>query len=224
VPWTPERKVYFQQQVSDGHSRRTILKLAALFHDIAKPQTKGPDATGRIRFLGHSEQGAQVATQRLGALRLSSRGISMVSRMVEEHLRPAQLRHEGELPSPRAIYRYYRDLGDVAVDTLYLSLADYLAAKGPELSADRWADHARMVAHVLRGVAPATGPAQPPRLVTGRDLMQHLNLPPGPRLGQLLDLVAEARAMGEITTREEALALVAKELQEHGVEEQPRSS
>ena len=31
------------------------------------------------------------------------------------------------MPSKRAIYRYFRDLDDVAIDTLYLCLADYLA-------------------------------------------------------------------------------------------------
>ena len=221
VPWTGERVAYFRQEVSDGHTRRTILKLAALFHDIAKPQTKGPDATGRIRFLGHSEKGAEMAVRRLGDLRLSSRGIGMVRRMVEEHLRPAQMSQGAELPSPRAVYRYYRDLGDVAVDNLYLCLADYLAAKGPELSPDRWAGHVRMVAHILQGVTPAPGPGQPARLVSGSDLMQHFGLPPGPRVGWLLDQIAEARAAGEVTTREEALALAARELQEHGTDEYP---
>ncbi len=217
VPWTAEQEAYFRQPASDGHTRRTILKLAALFHDIAKPQTKGPDASGRIRFLGHSEQGAEMAARRLAELRLSARGVGMVRRMVEEHLRPAQMSQGGELPSPRAIYRYYRDLGDVAVDNLYLSLADYLAAKGPDLTADRWAGHARMVAHILRGTAPAPGPGRPSRLVSGHDLMQHFNLPPGPWVGRLLELIAEARAAGEITTQGEALALAASELQRSGL-------
>lgn len=221
VPWTAESKAYFQQPASDGHNRRTILKLAALFHDIAKPQTKGPDAIGRIRFLGHPEQGAEMAARRLAELRISSRGISMVRRMVEEHLRPAQMSQGAELPSPRAIYRYYRDLGDVAVDNLYLSLADYLAAKGPDLAADRWAGHARMVAHILQGAVPPAGPGQPLRLVSGHDLMQQFNLPPGPRVGRILDIVAEARAAGEIATKEEALVLVASELRKSYPEEEP---
>jgi poly(A) polymerase len=212
VPWTAEREAYFEEVVTNGHNRRTVLKLAALFHDIAKPQTKGPDFTGRIRFLGHSELGAEMAARRLAELRVSSRGIGMVRRMVEEHLRPAQMSQGSELPTARAIFRYYRDLGDVAVDTLYLSLADYLAAKGPDLSADRWAAHARIVGHILAGAVPVTGPGRPPRLVTGDDLMRHLDLPPGPLVGRLLDRIEEARAAGEIASREDALALAARDL------------
>ena len=90
VPWRPESAAYFNQTVTNGHNRRTVLKLAALFHDIAKPQTKTVDATGRTRFFGHSEQGAETAARRLRRLRVSSRGVAMVSRMVEEHLRPHQ--------------------------------------------------------------------------------------------------------------------------------------
>ena len=220
VPWTPELQAYFQQEVCDGHQRRTVLKLAALFHDIAKPQTKGPDATGRIRFLGHSELGAEMASRRLAALRVSSRGISMVRAMIEEHLRPFQMRQGAEMPTPRAVYRYFRDLGDVAVDTLYLSMADYLAAKGPELSLERWAGHARMIGHILQGSAPVPGPAQPQRLVDGGQLMRYLNLSPGPQVGRLLELIAEAQAVGEISTQAEALALAARALRESSTQSQ----
>ena len=207
APWNGEMEAYFAEEVGDGFRRRTVLKLAGLLHDIAKPQTKGPDKTGRIRFLGHSELGAEMVTHRLARLRFSSRTVSMVSRMVEHHLRPSQLRHGDEPPTPRAMHRYYRDVGDVAIDTIYLAMADYLAAKGPEIVADRWASHARMLADLLqagREQAPARGPN---RLVTGHDLMRRLKLPPGPHIGSLLEQIDEARAAGEITTREEALAL-----------------
>ena len=209
APWNPETEAYFAEEVGDGFSRRTVLKLAGLLHDIAKPQTKGPDKTGRIRFLGHSELGAEMVTERLAQLRYSARVVSMVARMVEHHLRPSQLRHGEEPPTPRAVHRYYRDVGDVAVDTVYLAMADYLAAKGPEVVADRWASHARMLADLLqagREQAPAKGSQ---RLVNGHDLMQHLGLSPGPRLGRLLEQIDEARAAGEIATRDEALALAA---------------
>ena len=214
VPWTPESEAYFAEMVSDGHTRRTVLKLAALFHDIAKPQTKTLEPDGRTRFFGHSEKGAIMAEDRLRSLRLSSRGVSMVSRMVEHHLRPAGMsptssRNQGEWPTNRAVYRYFRDVGDVALDTLYLCLADYLGAKGPELAHPEWLNHARMISHVLY-----TGSQEPvsiatPRLVNGHDLMSHFGLPPGRHIGSLLATIEEARAAGEIQTQEQALELAA---------------
>jgi poly(A) polymerase len=207
APWTQETEQHFQEEVSDGHSRRTLLKLTALLHDIGKPQTKAADERGRIRFLGHSELGAEMATERLSQLRLSARGIAMVSKMVEQHLRPAQMQHEAELPTSRAIYRYFRNLGDVAIDTLYLALADYLAAKGPELMPDQWGEHAKMIAHILETGTRQVTTVTVERLVTGHDLMQELGLAPGPHIGRLLETIDEARAAGEVITREEALAL-----------------
>lgn len=212
VPWAAESDAHFAQIASDGHTRRTILKLTALLHDIAKPQTKTLDETGRTRFFGHSEMGAEMAEARLSHLRLSSRGIAMVSKMVEQHLRPANMHQDTEFPTNRAIYRYFRDLGDVAIDTVYLAMADYLAAKGPELVADDWARHARMMAHILQVGTDQSQPERPAQLVTGHDLMQEFNLSPGPGVGAMIEKINEAQAAGEISTREQALKLAAQSL------------
>ena len=209
VPWTPETEAYFAQVVSDGHSRRTILKLAALLHDIAKPQTKTLEPDGRTRFFGHSEQGAEVAQRRLGNLRISNRGATMVSRMVLHHLRPTGMSNDGEWPTSRAIYRYFRDTDDVAIDTLYLALADYLGAKGPELAHPEWLEHAKMIAHILDMGSREPVAVNTVRLVNGHDLMSRFQLQPGPHIGALLDAVEEARASGEIETQEQALELAA---------------
>ena len=213
VPWTPGLAAYFDAVITDGHTRRTALKLGALFHDIAKPQTRTIAADGRTRFFGHAEQGAKIAAGRLRQLRLSARGVKLVSQLVRHHLRPTGMMQEGgRWPTHRAIHRYYRDLGAAAVDTLYLCLADYLAAKGPELAHPQWLAHARMIGHILdTGARPpvAATPAAP-RLVSGRDLMRRLQLPPGPAVGRLLTAIAEARAAGEIETQEQAFILAAK--------------
>jgi hypothetical protein len=48
----------------------------------------------------------------------------------------------------------------------------------------------------------------PPRLVDGDEVMRALGLPPGPPIGELLELVREAQAGGAVTTKEEALAFL----------------
>lgn len=203
---------YFGAVVSDGHTRLTLLKLAGLLHDVGKPATRSVERSGRIRFLGHHMEGARQCRDILRRLRFSRRGVDMVARMVEYHLRPRQLAQRGELPTPRAVYRYYRDLGDVAVDTLYLNLADYLAARGPLLSPEEWAEHCRVIAHVLREGVERKPEAATPRLLDGHDIMEVFGLSPGPQVGQLLELVREAQGSGEVKDREEALALVRSHL------------
>ena len=217
VPWETETARRFASEVCDGHNRRTLLKLAGLLHDIAKPPAKIVDSTGRTRFFGHHTMGASMTREILGRLRLGNRGTAMVCGLVEHHLRPAQMSQGREMPTPRAVYRYFRDVGDVATDTLYLSLADHLAARGPLLDMEAWKHHAARVAHVLElGTGPRS-PERTPRLVTGHDLIATLGLEPGPGIGAILDGIEEARATGEVSTRAGALAL-ARRLEQRGSE------
>ncbi len=71
-----------------GHSRRVLLKLAGLLHDVSKPETKSQQPDGRIRFLGHPEQGAAKAETICSRLRFGSKETRFVSLLVEQHLRP----------------------------------------------------------------------------------------------------------------------------------------
>lgn len=224
LPWPGGREEYFNQVISDGHNRRTVLKLAALLHDVAKPQTKHMDETGRTRFPGHPELGAAIAETRLTQLHMSARGVAAVCKMVEEHLRPATMQQGVELATARAVYRYFRDLGDVAIDTLFLWMADHLAAKGPELDTDAWSVHARMVAHILELGAQPEATAQKERLVTGLDLMERFHLVPGPLIGNLLAQIEEAQAVGELATRDDAFVLASKVLEKDGISNDDKSA
>jgi hypothetical protein len=48
---------------------------------------------------------------------------------------------------------------------------------------------------------------EPPALLNGFDVMTELGLPPGPRLGEILEAVREAQAAGEVMDKAAALAL-----------------
>ena len=212
IPWPDWADAHFSAEYADGHTRGTFLKLACLLHDVAKPETKTVQPNGRVRFLGHPIKGAVTTREALRRLRVSGKAREAVAVMVEQHLRPSQLAQKGETPTARAVFRYYRDLQDVAVDTLYLSLADFLAARGPDLELDAWAQHCARVAHTLREGRVQRTPERRARLLTGHDLMRLFDLPAGPGLRPLLELVEEAGAAGEVNTREEAVNLVSQAL------------
>ena len=217
VLWDEEMESHFDEVVSDGHTRRTILKLGALFHDIAKPQTKSVDATGRMRFLGHPKQGATVAEERLRSLRISARGVRSVSAMVRAHLRPTQMSQEMERPSPRAVFRFFRDLDESAYSVLYLSLADYLAARGPMRETEDWLRRVELINYVVtesRRDVTADGSDKQKPLLTGHDLIEAFGLEPGPVFRPLLEGLEEAGAASEVNSREEALAWVRARLED----------
>jgi len=208
VPWSDELQQHFNTKVSSGSTKRSLLKLAALLHDIAKPQTKALDEKGKMRFLGHPLDGAATAKAILERLRFTTREAKLVEIVVRYHLRPGQMSHEDELPSRRAIYRYFRDTGEAGIDILFFSLADHLATRGPTLNLTHWHEHADMVEYVLSQRLEQETVIAPPRLVNGHDLIDVLGIKPGPRMGELLEAVREAQASGELTTREEALAYI----------------
>lgn len=211
VPWSAGLAEYFARKVSSGSTGGALLRLAALLHDIAKPQTKTVEPDGRMRFLGHDREGASLVATILERLRFSTKETRLVETMVKCHLRPMQMSQEG-LPTNRAIYRYFRDTGEVGIDTLFLNLADHLATRGPHLDRTGWLEHTRIVDYLLKQYYEQQSQVRPVKLVDGHDLMNIFELSPGPLLGELLEAVREAQAAGEVATRQEALEYVRKQL------------
>ena len=212
MPWSAHLADYFAEEVSGGVDRTVLTKLACLLHDISKPQTKTVEESGKTRFLGHPEQGAEVTEAVMERLHFSRRANAYVSLLVRQHLRPMQLSNNLETPTRRALYRYKRDLGDAAIGAVWLSMADFLAAKGPMLDPNEWRRRVSHCSLVMESILaePADDKAAP-QLVNGHRLMEALGVGPGPRLGQILEAVREALAAGEISTPVQALEFARRE-------------
>jgi putative nucleotidyltransferase with HDIG domain len=199
-------------RLNQDRSLRPLLFLAALYHDIGKPQTRTSDAQGRIRFLGHEETGAKQTARRLQFLQLSNAEIDRAKTIVRHHMRPLLLAQTGDLPSRRAIYRFFRDTGPAGIDIGLLSLADVLGTYGPTLPQETWANHLEVVRTLFEAwwERPAES-VSPPALVTGHDLIAELQVSPGPLVGKMLAAIQEAQATGQVKNRRQALSL-AKDL------------
>jgi tRNA nucleotidyltransferase/poly(A) polymerase len=215
----------YRQQLADhlntplaGERRlKGLLFLAALYHDVAKPATMKLDEHGQLRFWEHDQQGAEIAAKRARLLALSNDEITRLETIIRNHMRflflVNRLVTEGKPPSRRAIYRFFRDSGQAGVDLTLLGLADLRAIYLETLPQETWVA-ALDVAHLFleNWYEKPTESITPPPLVDGNDLMQACNLDPGPRIGELLEAIREAQAMGEVTTRDQALALARKKL------------
>jgi len=211
LPWTAEIARHFHEEIGGGVSRTTLIKMGALLHDISKPETRSEDDNGRIRFLGHTRQGAFLAVSILERLRFSGKEMDYIETLVYHHLHPAQMANEG-LPTHRAIYRFFRDTKGAGLDVIFLALADYLAVGGPRLDIDEWHMHVEHIQYIIDVHNKQESEMMPLRLVTGEDLMDEFKLAPGKEIGRLLDMVREAQAAGEIHTREEALQYIRNDL------------
>jgi len=210
--WSDDISIYFDEEVSTGSNRRMLLKLAGLMHDVAKPLTKTIEKTGKMRFLGHAKEGAAIAAAILQRLRFSSREVRLVENLIYHHLRPAQMSNE-DLPTSRAIYRYFRDTEGAGLDILFIALADYLATHGPNLDVVEWKQHNQLIKYIFTEHTKQQVKILPVKLIDGHDIMDILGLGPGPVIGELLAEVREAQAAGEVSTRAEAIALVRREIE-----------
>jgi tRNA nucleotidyltransferase/poly(A) polymerase len=207
------------------HHRTGLVKLALLFHDLGKPDTRDR-SDHRYTFYGHDEVSAEKAEAAARRLRLSAAETDLVLFLVRHHMRLFHLQQaweEGHL-TDRGVHRLDRLAGDRLWGLIAHALADAAATNGPP----EWE----------RGISPTliefvewlagridrqhrriqSGPP----LVNGRDIMDRFNLPPSPYIGRLLEAVREAQAAGEIETRADALKLVRDKVAgEIGSEDQP---
>ncbi len=206
LPYAERLRNHLSARTRGGRSRAAALKLAALLHDIAKPQTRQMKPDGGVVFYGHQEIGADTVAAISQRLRLNRQEIAYTALIVRHHMRPGQLR-TAEHSTRRAFVRFFRDTEDARPDVLIHELADHLATRGPHIDPRDWSQHIAWVTSLLD--AYWSPPAQPTRpLLDGNEIMRALSIGPGKRVGELLREVQEAQAAGEIHTREEALALI----------------
>jgi poly(A) polymerase/tRNA nucleotidyltransferase (CCA-adding enzyme) len=202
TPYGEELAGHVAEPVGGGLTRATTLKLAALLHDVSKPETRRRIG-GRVRFFEHDIIGARRARAIGERLKLPERAVAIVERLVRHHLRPMHLASATRI-TPRARYRFYRDLREDTRDLLLLVLVDAAAVTGASpVSAWR---RSPLVRELMRGWAEQRVVAAAPPLLRGEDVMARFRLEPGPRVGWLLAQAREAQDLGRVGSREEALA------------------
>ena len=198
------REALLTEDFSDGYPRWNFLALAGLLHDVGKPATKTTEAGGRIRFLNHGFVGSDLARGLLERLRFSSKAINFVTNVIKSHMRPSQMYVQGSMPTRKATYRYHRDLGGIAEDVLFVSLADYQAAVQEKLDPDYWHYRCTITDQVLNWNRQESTTTKA-RYVDGHDIIEEFSLVEGPVVGRLLALLDEAVALGTVRSREQAL-------------------
>jgi putative nucleotidyltransferase with HDIG domain len=204
--FSAELQTHFAQIVSAERARGTLLRFAALAHDIGKAATRSVDDAGAVHFYDHETRGAEMVEALMRRLRFSNAEIEIVQRVVLNHLRPTWLEREPRV-SNRAVHRFFRDAGDAGIDVCALALADRRGTYAPNAWDGADALTKQVCARLLEPYFRARETViAPPALIDGRTLMRELDLEPGKRVGELLDAIREAQAEGEVKSREDAIA------------------
>jgi tRNA nucleotidyltransferase/poly(A) polymerase len=199
-------RAFLARPLADELTRATALRFGALLHDAAKPETQAFHADGTVLgFPGHADLGADRSRDALTRLRASEKLRAHVALLARHHLGLGYLVHKAPLDR-RTVHQYLVKTAPVEVDVSLLSIADRLATRGRKAD-EAIAKHLDVARVVLpQALAYAEWAAQPP-LIRGDELARALGIRRGPRLGELLAAIAEARYAGEVTRPDEAIAL-----------------
>jgi len=185
-----------------------ILRLGALFHDVGKPLVKAPHpVTGDGTFYDHEVVGAEVTETILNRLKFSTEDRDRIVHLVRHHF----IRYEKGW-SKATIRRWVRRVGLENVAPLCTLARADIAGKGPammELEPEIIDElESRIATMQVTEVMPTSTKVL---VINGKDVMDHLGIPPGPGVGKVLAALLEAVTDDpEANTRERLLDLASK--------------
>ena len=157
------------------------VRLAALFHDIAKPHTLTIDEEGVGHFYGHDKLGADMAREALRRLKASKDLIEKVYRLVKEHMN-----HHAHFKD-KGLKRLIGRVGKEEIFNLIeLQKAD-IKCSNKGATVDHILEREKRIREILeKNEAYTTSQLD----INGRDLMD-LGFEEGPILGEILKYLLE---------------------------------
>ena len=170
------------KRLAAGRARWLMVKLAALLRSLPEPGVQ-PKEMARRLCLSNNEVGFVAGTVRASRATVLTESACPLDRL--------------------AIYRYYRQAGEAGVGGAVL-LAAVAISEGERVKQGwRLRRAERLLDAWYRQHDKLVAPAE---LVSGRDLTQCFSLMPGPQIGHLLHQVREVQVVGQVVTRDQALA------------------
>ncbi len=193
--------------VSDLVSLKDVA-YAFLFHDLGKAHTYSYDENkGLVHFFNHERISRDIAADIMERLRFSTHEIKRIRSLIEHHMRIFLISSSDA--TEKAIRRLIYRLGDLTPLLIAHTLCDMYGSSGGEENPSTYQViqncDAIMAAYHESRKKPL------PRLVSGNDLLK-IGFTQGPHLGQCLDTVRDRQIAGEISTRDQALAVARRML------------
>ena len=165
-----------------------VVRLAALFHDIGKPRTRGYLEGKGTTFHHHDAVGARMTKKRMTELRYSNDDVAAVTALVALHLRFHTYRLGW---SDSAVRRYVRDAGDLVQELNVLTRCDCTTRN--ERKARQLSKRMDDLEERIEALAAAEELAAIRPELDGQRVMEILDVPPGPHVGQALQFLLDVR-------------------------------
>jgi poly(A) polymerase len=179
-----------------------VLRLAALLHDVGKPDTRRKEPDGRVSFHHHEVVGAKMVRRRLRELRYPKVVIDEVSQLVYLHLRFHGY-GTGEW-TDSAVRRYVTDAGPL-LDRLHALVRSDCTTRNRRRAAALQRSYDSLEERIAALRAKEQLEAIRPDL-DGNAIMQLLGIGPGPLVGQAYKHLLALRMERGPLTHEQAEA------------------
>ena len=166
-----------------------VLRFAALMHDCGKPKTRRLEPGGGVSFHQHDLVGSRITKKRMQSLKFDNDTIKSVSRLVELHLRFFGYGEQAWTDS--AVRRYVRDADDLLIRLHALTRADVTTRNKRKAERLSFA-YDDLEARIAKLREQEELDALRPDL-SGEEIMQILDLKPGPEVGKARNFLMELR-------------------------------
>jgi len=220
-----------------GATRLAHLKFAGFLHDIGKPDTWTiEENTGKHRFIKHDDIGSKMGASMLKKAKFSKKQIDYIAKMIKFHIYPSHVvttpeinktvpHFKSKLPSPtpqqkigyafnvadKIYMRLIRKMESEVIDVIILAMADRLSARGVEITDNVVEKNINNLQSLLDFYLNIKDGLKPlPKLLSGEEVMEILQIPPSKELGEIIKSMQEAQLSGEISTKSEALKFISK--------------
>ncbi|MCX7641665.1 MAG: HD domain-containing protein [Elusimicrobiales bacterium] len=205
-----------------------LIKIAGLFHDIAKPHTAA-FRENRLRFFGHENLGSEITQKILYEFKFSNKDIKYVYNLIKNHLRIGSIACNDPI-TRKAISRVFYDLREYTLGLLVLSWADY-SSHIKNLRFDKIINETKKSPYPIIKKLPTTGIQKTLRfiqvvnfifknyskflesshiksLLNGNEIMNILSLPSGPQIGRIKRKLIHLQLDGKIKNRTQAVSYI----------------
>ncbi|WP_147261249.1 CCA tRNA nucleotidyltransferase [Pseudonocardia hierapolitana] len=179
-----------------------VLRLAALLHDIGKPDTRRKEPDGRVSFHHHEVVGAKMVRRRLRELKYPKAIVDDVAQLVFLHLRFHG--YSGGEWTDSAVRRYVTDAGPL-LERLHKLVRSDCTTRNRRRAAALQRSYDSLEERIASLREKEALDAIRPDL-DGNEIMRLLGVPPGPQVGRAYKHLLALRMERGPLSREEAEA------------------
>ncbi|EYE89849.1 hypothetical protein Q428_00075 [Fervidicella metallireducens AeB] len=204
--WGNRISEHFNMQVN-GYPRFLTLKLSAFLHDIGKPDAITIEGD-KVSFRLHDKKGEEVFQKIAERLAMSSAQKKIIKSVISGHMRVLGLFKQGA--TEKAIYNFFRDYGEDAIDIFICSLCDISATRSLLDDKDESKKYWNFIMELIdKYYDNYDTKMSKVKFITGKDVIEVTGLK-GKDIGKILKEVDELIFIGNIKTKQEALEFIRK--------------